>query len=158
MTCILIMARSVHIYQLLVRCSSSGVCRKIRNYCISCVNDLEVFLWYFAENEKLCNMACRLGLECCTRSCGCANCSENISASPISVKTTTEQNKYIAEIGMCGGKDDDESHCLQCPYISCCMGEFGSYVRIKHNVQPSEDCGKILTQFQNDCFGNLFEL
>ena len=103
-------------------------------------------------------MACRLGLECCTRSCGCANCSENISASPISVKTTTEQNKYIAEIGMCGGKDDDESHCLQCPYISCCMGEFGSYVRIKHNVQPSEDCGKILTQFQNDFFGNLFEL
>lgn len=103
-------------------------------------------------------MACRLGIEYCTRSCGCANCSENISTYSISVGTTTEQDKYIAEIGMCGGKDDDETHCLQCQYISCCMGNFGSYVRIKHNIQSSEKCGEVLAKFQGDCFGDLFEI
>ncbi len=76
----------------------------------------------------------------------------------MSVECTTEQEKFIAEIGMCGGKDDDETHCLKCQFLSCCMGDFGSYVRLKHNIQPSENCGEVLAKFQEDCFGDLFEI
>lgn len=103
-------------------------------------------------------MACRLGLEYCTRSCGCANCSENISAAPKYVKTTPEEDKFLAEIGMCGGNEEDESQCLQCQYISCCTGSFGSYVRIKNNIEPSEDYGETLAKFTHDAFDGLFEL
>lgn len=106
----------------------------------------------------LCTMACRLGLEYCMRSCGCANCPENISASPIYVKTTPEQDKFFAETGACGGIEEDESHCLQCQYISCCTGDFGSYVRIKNNISPSKDYGETLAKFNHDFLDSIFGL
>lgn len=102
-------------------------------------------------------MACRLGLEYCMRSCGCANCSENVSATPKFVKTTPEEDKFMAEIGMCGGNEEDENQCLQCPYISCCTGALGSYVRIKNNIPPSEDYGEALAKFTHDAFDGLFK-
>lgn len=103
-------------------------------------------------------MACRLNLEYCTRSCGCANCPENISTSPTIVETTPEQDKYIAEIGMCGGKDDNEDNCLECKHITYCMGSLGVYARLKYNIEPSANCGKALDQFQEDAFGDMFDI
>jgi hypothetical protein len=102
-------------------------------------------------------MACRLGLEYCSRSCGCANCPENISASPTFVDTTPEQEKYLAEIGMCNGKNEDETFCLNCQYITCCTSNLGVLARLKNNIAPSEDYGKTLSEFEEDAFGGLFE-